>query len=401
VPLDLDLIGWLQSSDGVAATESARTALARGDSTLTVVERLRRTHSPLHAQATLTLIEGRRSASAKFHDAEHLYFDRESAEQATSEHVAAHTASRFDGVTRIADLGCGGGADTLALAAHAPVLAIDRAPERLALVRANAAVRGLAGRVETLAADIMDVTLPADIDALWLDPARRDEFGRNLDPERWSPPLSHALALATRYPRAGIKVAPGIDHAHIPSGAEVEFISLEGRLVEAVIWLGAAVTSPRRATSLPSGASLEGAPDSEGTPIAPPTTYLYDLDPAVGRAGLVDVLAPTLDAHLIEEQVAYLSGDTAHDTPFARRFRILDWAPFSERRLLETVRTQHATRVEVMRRASPVDTNALERRLNRALTSPSGDKQQGDRVITVALTRHAGEHIAITCERER
>ena len=47
-----------------------------------------------------------------------------------------------------------------------------------------------------------------------------------------------------------------------------------------------------------------------------------------------------------------------------------------------------------MRRGSPVETNALERRLNAALPG-------GLPVLTVALTRVAGEHTAIVCERER
>ncbi len=49
---------------------------------------------------------------------------------------------------------------------------------------------------------------------------------------------------------------------------------------------------------------------------------------------------------------------------------------------------------EVMRRASPVDTNALELRLNRGLPGRG-------RVLTVALTRVAGQQVAIVCERDR
>jgi hypothetical protein len=249
--------------------------------------------------------------------------------------------------------------------------------------------------------DARSVALPPDVDAAWLDPSRRDTSGRVLDPERWSPPLSEALAIASKFPRAGIKVAPGIDLAAVREGAEVEFISLDGRLVEAVIWLGEAVTAPRRATVLPAaaglnGASIEGSPDTGASPLGAPGRYLYDLDPAVGRAALVDRVAADLRAWRIEEGIAYLSGDEPVDSPFARRFRVEAWMPFSERRLLDALRTAGAVRAEVMRRGSPVDTNALELRLNRALgAAPVG------RVLTVALTRHGGEHIAIVCERER
>ncbi|MCK9485609.1 MAG: class I SAM-dependent methyltransferase [Dehalococcoidia bacterium] len=414
MPLRADDVAFLLTPEGArVATEAAR-GLAEDTAPLALLERLRREVGTEGARAALWLAEGRRSAAPKFPDAHRLYFDRESAEQATSEVVARHTARRFEGARRVADLGCGAGADTLALAGAAPVLAVDRDAGRVALTAANAAARGLQGRVEAVEGDVGALALPAEVDAVWLDPARRDASGRVLDPERWSPSLSETLRIASGVTRAGIKVAPGIDLAAAPAGAEVEFISLDGRLVEAVLWLGEAVTAPRRATVLPPGDSLEGEADAGRTPVGEPGRYLYDLDPSVGRASLVDVLAERLGAWLLSPDVAYLSADQPQDSPFARRFRIEAWLPFSERRLLERLRECGAARVEVMRRASPVETNPLEVRLNRALKAhkaqraekpqqarSAGGTQKGDRVLTVALTRAAGQHVAIIAERER
>ncbi|MGE3858077.1 MAG: methyltransferase domain-containing protein [Dehalococcoidia bacterium] len=395
--MDAHDVDWLRSDEGARALARAAEALAGGSTELAVLERLRRDLDPARARAVLALIEGRRSAAGKFADAERLFFDRESAEQATAEAVARHTAARFAGVRRIADLGCGAGGDALALAAHAPVLAVDRDPARLALVVANAAVRGLP--IEVAEAGVEAFALPDDIDAAWLDPARRDEGGRVRDPEQWSPPLSVALRIASTVPRAGIKVAPGIDLAAIPAACEVEFISHAGTLVEAVLWSGAAVTARRRATVVEAdrAATVSGDADTGATPLAEPGTYLYDLDPAVGRAGLVDAVAPSLHAWRLDERTAYVSGDEAVDSPFARRFRIDAWLPFSERALRQALADLGVTRVEVMRRASPVDTNALEVRLNRALSSAD----RAARVRTVALTRVREAHVAIVCERER
>ena len=408
--MDARDVVWLRSAAGERALAVASGWLASSVPLLTILDRLRRAPaiegapdglSPEAARAVIALFEGRAAAAAKFADAERLFFDRESAEQASTEVVARHTAARFAGARRIADLGCGAGGDALALAEHAPVIAVDRDPARLALVVANAAVRG--ARIEVAEASIEAFVLPPDVDAVWLDPARRDAGGRVRDPEQWSPPLSLAIRIASSVPRAGIKAAPGIDLAAVPPDVEVEFISHEGTLVEAVLWFGAAVSAARRATVLPGtsigGASIAGAPDTGRTPIAEPGRYLYDLDPSVGRASLVDVVAPLLNAWRLDEHTAYLSGDDPVDSPFARRFRIEAWLPFAERRLRETLASLGVTRVEVMRRASPVDTNALERRLNRVLASTSGAGEQ--RVRTVALTRLHGEHVAIVCERER
>ena len=394
---DLD---WLRGDAGERALARATEWANEGVSELTILDRLRRDLAPEEARAVLALLEGRHSAATKFANAAPLFFDRESAEQATSEVVARHTAARFAGATHIADLGCGAGGDALALAEHALVIAVDRDPARLALVAANAAVRALS--IEVVEASVESFALPPDIDAAWLDPARRDEGGRVRDPEQWSPPLSTAIRIASALPRAGIKVAPGIEHTAVPPGVEVEFISHEGTLVEAVLWFGsasgAANGAPRRATVLPEGISIVGEPDTGATPIAEPGAYLYDLDPSVGRANLVDIVAPLLGAWRLDEHTAYLSGDEAHDSPFARRFRIDSWLPFAERRLRDALADLGVTRVEVMRRASPVDTNALETRLNRALASTRGAEQ---RVRTVALTRMGDAHVAIVCERER
>lgn len=398
--MDASDLDWLRSDAGERALALAVARFAEGATELAVLDRLRRDLVPEQARAVLALIEGRRSAAAKFVDADRLFFDRESAEQASAEVVARHTAARFAGSTRIADLGCGAGGDALALAAHAPVLAVDRDPARLALLAANAEVRAL--RIEVAEASVEAFALPPDIDAVWLDPARRDASSRVRDPEQWSPPLSVAVRIASSVPRAGIKVAPGIELSAVPQDTEVEveFISHEGTLVEAVLWFGSAVSAPRRATVLPDSASIEGSPDTGATPIREPGAYLYDLDPSVGRASLVDIVAPMLRAWRLNEHTAYLSSDEVVDSPFARRFRIDAWMPFAERRLRDALTDLGVTRVEVMRRASPVDTNALETRLNRALAS-DGTRGGEQRVRTVALTRMRDVHVAIMCERER
>ena len=395
--LDAPAIAWLRTAEGARATAEATTALQAGTGLLSVIEALRRVHEADHARWAVTLAEGRVAARGKFEDAGALYLDREAAEQATSALVATHTAARFAGSSRIADLGCGAGGDALALALHAEVIAVDLDSGRIAMTEANASVRH--APIRSAVADVQ--ALAADsgvlegVDSAWLDPARRDSTGRVLDPRRWSPRLADALRLARQFRRAGIKVAPGIDHREVPEDAEIEFISLDGTLVEAVIWLGEAVTVPRRATVLPAGGTLAGSPDTGETLVQAPGAYLYDLDPSVGRASLVDRLAPQLDAWLLAPEVAYLSGDRAVDSPFARRFRVIRWLAYSERRVLEACREAGAGRVEVMRRASPVDTNALEIRLNGAL----GNSRT--RVLTVALTRAGDDHVAILCERER
>ena len=218
--MDSGDIAWLLTPEGARATQQARANLDAGVLAHTIADRLRGTYSAAQSRAALALVAGRNSAAAKFEDADRLIFDREAAEQATAEPVARWTARRFEGARLIADLGCGAGGDALALAGVAHVLAVDRDPSRVAMARANAELRGLTARLDVRVGDALD-PLPPEVDAVWLDPARRDEGGRTLDPDAWSPPLSEALRVASTVARAGIKAAPGIDLVYAPEGCEV------------------------------------------------------------------------------------------------------------------------------------------------------------------------------------
>ena len=142
------------------------------------------------------------------------------------------------------------------------MLAVDRDAGRLAMMEANAHVRGLTGRVETVQADIEAWQLPADIDALWCDPARRESGGRRLHPDRWSPSLSQAVALAATVAGAGIKMAPGIDTDLLPAEGEVEFVSMDRSLRAAVtVGIGAGNPAP---TPHPPPSAPRGAPAAAG-----------------------------------------------------------------------------------------------------------------------------------------
>ncbi len=367
---------------------------------LGVARQLRKSMPAEQALAALALLEGRRALEGKHAEHERLFFDRAAAEQATPAPVAAYTANRLAHALlpgeRLADLGCGAGADAVALAERASVVGVDLDETRLAMLEANADALGVTSRIKVEHADLAAWLPPSDVAGAWLDPSRRDEHGRRLDPRLWSPPLEEAIAVGRRYRAAGIKLAPGIDPKWLPDDGEVEFISNEGRLIEAVLWIGAACEpGVARVTVLP-GASMARArrePDLEAD-VRPPGAYLYDPDPGVGRAGVVRALARDLEGWQLNEEVAYVSSDAAHSTAFARRFRVLEVGAFSERRARDALARAHASRVDVMRRGAPVDTNEIERRLNASL---SGEGP----VVTLALTRLDGRISMLLCLRER
>src|SRR5262245_4549214 len=80
--------------------------------------------------------------------------------RASGETIAAHRARRYQPYAPVADLCCGAGGDTLALAGVAPVVAVDRDPLRLAMAAANARAYGLAERVAFVEADLEQAPPP-------------------------------------------------------------------------------------------------------------------------------------------------------------------------------------------------------------------------------------------------
>ncbi|MEV1020958.1 methyltransferase domain-containing protein [Streptomyces sp. NPDC050264] len=352
---------------------------------LALATRLRREHPAELVSAALAQARLRQRAVAKFgpEDAARMYFTANGVEQATRTSVATYRAESFRalGVSSVADLCCGIGGDAIALArAGISVLAVDRDPETCAVARANAAALGLDDLIEVREADVTEVdTTPYD--AVFVDPARRsDKRGRIFDPEAYSPPLSWAVATARKAPRAALKIAPGIPHEAIPAEADAEWISDGGDVKEAVLWFG---TEPgrMRATLLPGPRELvgRGLPDPEVRPVG---RYLYEPDGAAIRAHLVAEVAEQVGGGLIDETIAYVTGDERHPTPYATAYEITDQLPFNVKKLKALLREREVGVLTVKKRGSAVEPEELRRK---AMPKPFGK-----RAVTVFLTRVGG-----------
>ena len=355
---------------------------------LPVLTRLRKVLAPDQAAALVAQARLRRAAAHKFGErAGKMFFESVALEQASAMPVAAWTARRFARFPWVADMGCGLGGDSLALAEMGVrVLAVDRRELALSLVAANARAWNLARYIHPLRADVLR---PAwDLPVAWADPGRREASRRIFHPEALQPPLSSLLALQrTRIPHLGIKLMPGLNHAHIPPQAEAEWISLDGELKEAVLWFGELVEREgRRATVLPAGVSLWAA--SVAARVAPPGAFFYEPDPAVIRAGAVRVLAQRLGLWQIDETIAYLSGDACIETPFARCWPILEHHPFHLKTLNRRLRVLQADVVAVKKRGSPIEPEPFRRKLHRT---------PGGRPVIVVLTRVGNRPWMLLC----
>lgn len=383
--MDLDLLAELRDRDEVL---SAAAEVAGGDP-LTAATALRgRGVAPGLAAAALTQATLRRSARAKFGPAaDMMFFTRAGLEQATRSVVAERRAARLAaaGVRTLADLGCGLGSDALAAArAGIRVYAVDADPLTAAIATANVAALGLTDRIEVSCADATTVEV-SRYDAVFADPARRKAGrGRVFDPASFSPPWDFVAGLASRVPRTVLKLSPGIGHALLPPGAEGEWVSVGGDLVEAAFWCGPLASAPRRATLLPAGHELTGSGEVAG-PVGSVGRWIYDPDPAVVRSHLVAEFAATMGGRLADPEIAYVYADDPIDTPFARRLEVLEVMPFSLKRLRALVRDRGIGRLEIRKRGSALEPDKLRRDL----------KLSGGEAAGLVLTRVAGAPTAL------
>jgi len=395
--MTLDDLAFLLSDEGQRWLAELSEAAVTPQTHLQIATWLRQKLPPTQAQAVLETIVLRQHAAAKFSRASQMFFVRAALEQASAEIVAQHRARRFAilGSQHIADLGCGIGGDALALAAHAEVTGVEWDPVRLALAQENVRVYGHGSRFHPLQADLHSLSPLAQMDALFFDPARRDEHGRRFfSLAQYQPPLSLVDQWRAMVPETAVKISPGVDYAELPEEAEVEFISLEGEMKEAVLWYGRLHSGvARRATLLPAGHTLTTAdlPD-EAIPSTAPQAFLYEPDGAVIRAHLVQALAARLGANQIDESIAYLTAETAVSTPFARCFAVADAFPFQLKQLRHYLRERHVGSVTIKKRGSPLEPEQLQRQLRL-----SGHK---DEHLFLFLTHVLGEPSVIVATAE-
>ena len=392
--MDLPTFRWLLTADGQRLLEQAASAYADHDGDpVRAASALRGpaapgSSEPARTAAALTQVRLRDRAAHKLGaDAARMYFTPDALEQATRGRVAAHRATRLAGTpaASVVDLGCGAGGDLVAFArAGLRVVGVDADPLRAAIAAANLRALGLAGTAEVGDAQAVD---RAAYDAAFVDPARRTGAGRAFRVADWTPPWSFVEELLGE--AAVVKTAPGIPHRLVPDGVEAEWVSDEGEVKEAALWSAPLATAKRRATLLgPRGPATLTDADDPGAAVRELGGYVYEPDGAVIRAGLVTAVAAAVDGGLVDPRIAWVTGDRAHRTPFARGYRVLDRLPFREKRLRAALRARGVGPLTVKTRGVDISPDEVRRRL--AL--------RGDTPAVLVLTRVAGSGAALLVE---
>jgi hypothetical protein len=365
--VDLDTASWLTSSAGGQALAVAAELWAAHPDSLTAGSRLRCKLPELDSAqvaAALGQAELRALAAGRYGITGSPLLTREGLEQATRPEIADRRARLLveAGVTHVIDLTAGLGFDSAAFArAGLSVTCLERSPEIATLLAANvpSATVITGDCTDSALLDPLLAALPAE-SVVFVDPARRT--GRRTadgsraqserDPERWSPPLSFVIALAARGLRVLVKTTPGFSVDSIPSGWTAEWVSSDRTVVECTLasW---PLFDGRRAVGV-GRATFEIAATASEPTFSDVEAYLYEPDPAVVSAGVLDALC-TGGLTRVDHDSPWLTASTEISNPAVRGFRVEQQVTADARALRPILRELGIGDLTVKTRGAGVD----------------------------------------------
>ena len=406
--MDLDAVTQLVSGEGWGLLqslppydESAAMSLGEG---------LREAgFDPALIAAALTQSRLRAKGHEKFGEfADGMLFTADGLEQATRLEIAARHAQRFRGagIEQVFDLGCGIGADAMAFAGlDLKVTAIDADEVTATLAGVN--LRhwpGASAFIGTAEGTQLPSGEGARHTGAWLDPARRtpgvsDARGKTRRVFRLdaiSPTWSTVQSIAESLPATGAKLSPSFPHNAIPAGAEAQWTSLRGEVLECAVWWGPLVSRAGRSALVigPQGRSWTVREADAGgaggvAPVASSLSqigaWLYEPDRAVIRAGLTGALTSAVDGFELDSGVGYVTSERGVDIGYARRFVVDESMPLNVKTLRAWLRERDVGRVTIKKRGVVLDADELRRQL----------RLSGSAEMTLVLTRVKNQQVCL------
>jgi hypothetical protein len=356
-------------------------------------------HDPATVAAVLTQAKLRKRAQAKFGEfADQMLFTEAGLEQASRLKVAALHAGRFRsaGISEVADLGCGIGAESMALAS----LGINVHAFELDEVTAAVATYNLAAfeNAKVEIADVEQLDL-SQFEALFFDPARRELHGpkkataqRHFDPANYSPNYNFCIEKAKTKP-TGIKLGPGHDKKQIPEATEAQWVSVDGDLVEMTLWFGKVSRDyvARSALLLDDKGKHEitsEQTDSANAELGELGTFVYEPDNALIRSRLIADFADPLGLKLIAPEIAYLSSNDLISSPWLRGYQVIDNLVFDRKKLKAYIRENNIGILEIKKRGSDISPEELRKQL----------APKGEGAATLIVTRVGDAHRVLVAQ---
>ncbi|MBC3186216.1 SAM-dependent methyltransferase [Corynebacterium sp. zg-331] len=325
-------------------------------------------------RGALELIQARRAGVGKFPGS--WLADHDAAQQATPAPVAMQRARRIARHGSVVhDVTCSIGTEAPAFQREG----LTYLGSDVDAARARMAAHNLPGTLIARA----DALCPASsAEVIVADPARRAGGRRISDPARLLPPLP-SLIDAYRGRHLAVKCAPGIDYSAWPGLASV--VSVAGAVKEACLYSPGLAEGTRREAVMVGPWGTDRLDDllPDAVSADAPGRYILDPDGAVVRAGLVRHYAVREGLWMLDERIAYLTGDRL---PAGRSgFMFREMVPLKRARA--ALKKHDAGAVEILVRGLDIDPDVLRKQW----------KLKGTASMAVVCTRIGRQAVALLC----
>lgn len=313
----------------------------------------------------VTLLTLRHKAKDKFTKVDEMFFTSDGLEQASDEKISEYIAKRFAEVLRpkskVSDLTCGIGGNTIFLAKYFHVLAVDYDKTHISCAKNNSKVYGVDSNIEFICGRAEDNI--RDSEAFLVDPQRlRQDKTKTRSFMNSSPNILTLLPQIMKITKnICIKISPAFDYEELkklPAGPEVEIISEKNNNKAALLWFGNFKTCNWRATILTQKEIISFI-DSQVDKKAPlseyPLSFIYEPNKAIIKAHLIDEVANRYSLHKLNPYTAFLTSDEyiKDSTEIFRVFELIDCQPFSLKALKRLLADKGITRANVTARRFP------------------------------------------------
>lgn len=309
-----DVVAWLASPVGNQALLACAEQLPISPNEIL---RLRETYGLTRSKWLLEFAEQLFAASNKL-NVPNALATRLALQQSTDHWLASYKSQQFPANVAVYDVCAGVGGDSLALATRGPVIALDRDPLLCACLQYNATQCGR-NSLQVVCGPAEECSLPPDA-CLHIDPDRRVDAKRQVDPNCYSPSIPTVNRLLQQSVFAAVKLAPA---AQIPDSwrdqmKRLEWISRDGECRQQVAWFEpeAVTDNLRQATRIErdGSSSVLSATQEAYTSCRAAITddvgsWLIDWDPAIRAAHLSDFAGIQLNATAVGDASGFFTID--------------------------------------------------------------------------------------------
>jgi len=325
----------------------------------------------------IDLVHFRTRGRDKFPRASKMRFTRDGLAMATGKAVAEYRTwkirNRLGSVKKVLDVGAGIGGDTIAMALRWKVISVENDPEMVEILKHNIGVYGAEENVTIVEGDIIELVHSEEfketlsgLDAIFYDPSRRNDAGRTVKTEEYTPPLDFVNELLKLCPNLCVKISPGTDLQRIRYDCDIEVVSNRDRVREVVLWFGGLKQDKDKkakfATKLPEKITMERV-DGLKTKETEMQDYLYEPDPAFIKGWLVDTLAAEYELSRIHPTIAYLTGSKFERTPLLKPYRVLGVTDNSPELISNSLRELGIGMIDFKARGVKVDLRTIHKEI--------------------------------------